>query len=321
MRRSSLMALAALTLAFAFALTPCAARACSICLAGDPTIANLGVQSAHAGQWRFTIENRSHSKTNAIEDLPSETEFEHENRVMVMASWAPTDRLVLGVNVPYLDRRHRALEENPQSGLVSRRTEIAQSIGDVEVQGRYEFVRSRALTRYVSTAALAGLAMPTGPNGMEYQGQPLDEHVQPGSGAWAAFGGVAELAHWTRRWAYASVIGRLPGTNSRGYQYGKSLLVNIELGQRLGTRFDVIGGLVGRMTGRDLYKNTTSDGSDPNTYQPESGGRIAFVTPAVQARLTPAFSARVQGYLPVWNDLNGTQDEDPNLLVSFTYAR
>jgi hypothetical protein len=297
---------------FLAALGAQAAHACSICLSGDPTLANLGVQATHKGEWRITIENRSHSKANALENLPSSTEFEHENRVMFMASYAPTDRLMLGVNVPYLDRRHIEYEET------ARIYTKASNFGDVELQARYELLQSRALTRYISTAGLLGVVTPTGAADVKTaDGERLDEHIQPGSGAWAGIAGLAELVQLSNRWLYTSAVFRLPGKNKFGYKYGNSLLLTMQLGQRVSRHFDVTAGLAGRSTGRDIQ----GEGENADVFQPESGGQIAFFTPGIQVRPVPQVAFRAEAYLPIWNHLEGTQHEDPNLLFAVTYAR
>lgn len=298
---------------------PAPARACSICLSGDPTIHNLGVQTAHRGQWRTTLEFRAHSKTNALENqpYPQYKEFEHENRLMWMTSYAPSERLLFGVNIPFLDRSHTSY-----SPLDNVRTS-ASNFGDIEVQSRFDVLSSRTRSFARATSVIAGIVPPTGNNDAVSSGTTdrIDEHVQPGSGAWAEIAGVAQLVHSTQNWGYASVLYRHLGSNKYGYHYGSSLLVTTEVGHQFSPRLSATAGIAGRSTGRDLQGQSDSGQIlPPNTFNPESGGEIAFFTPGVQVRAGMHLSFRGEAYLPVWSHLTNTQHEDPNVLLSVTFA-
>ena len=285
------------------------AFACSICLCGDPAAATLGLSAARGGQWKFGIESRALTKSNALDDDPTGTEHEREARVAAQVTYVPVDRLTVGVNVPFLDR---TITEMPSGDRAT-----TKRLSDVELQARYDLARRTTDTRFLATQLLASVTAPTGANDLvDESGVRRDEHQQAGSGAWGGSLGLAEVVHFhmSRRWVYGSVAGRTQGTNTYGYRYGNSLLVTLLGGQSAGDRLTFMMGAAGRSTARDH----TGDTEAP--LLADSGGQMLFATPGAQVMLAPGLFAKAQAYVPVWDHLNGTQSEKANFVAGFTYV-
>jgi hypothetical protein len=78
-------------------------------------------------------------------------------------------------------------------GGTSTQASDATGLGDVEVAARYALWRGVDLGvgRVQEIAVTAGTSTPTGPNGLRSDCERIDEHGQPGTGAWGPFAGIA----------------------------------------------------------------------------------------------------------------------------------
>ncbi len=317
--------------AVAVVLVPWTAQACSVCLCGDNHAANLGLDTPVVGQWRLGLEQRVSSKSNGLEGGAIGTESSRDSRTTVMLSYSPSERASFGANLPFVDRRIEITGEPV--------THTSVQLGDLELQARYDFRIRQTHGAFVATRVLGGVTAPTGSNNLAAEhptvghvgtagllalspiadtvsfGGRADEHAQPGTGAWGALVGLAQL--WSRpaHWFYGSLAYRALGTNSHGYKYGDSVLGTVEAGHRIGP---VVAGVIG-VAARDTKKDATGDDIEP--LLEDSGGRVAFLTPGVQARVNEHWIAKAQVFVPVWSDLNGTQKEQTNLIARLTYTR
>ncbi len=297
-----------------------AAHACSVCLCGDPIAAAVGLEAPVRGTWTFTIENRSSSKSNAL--APDGTEFEHENRVMTSAAYHLTDAVIVGATLPFLDRR---IVENPAGDRTT-----STHLGDLDLLARIDLDSRKATHTFRTMKLLLGATVPVGANDMtDADGVRLDQHAQTGTGAWGGSIGLGGLARSMQYWVYGSGIVRGSTRNAQGYLYGASFLLTAEVGRRVSHGLSLVGGIAARTTAHDnnhLLEEQPAGRVVPVIHHgnagrvEDSGGRIAYVTPALHFTLSPRASLRTEAQFPVWQDLHGTQDEDPNLIVRFTYS-
>ncbi len=317
----------------ALLVAPAVAHACSVCLCGDNHAANLGLDTPVVGQWRLGLEQRVSSKSNGVEGEPLSTESSRDSRTTLALSYSPTMRFSYGLNVPLVDRRIE-ITNRPV-------TTTSLQFGDIEAQARADVWVHRTHGVFSATRVLAGVTLPTGSNNLmkthnpnadstgsmpspgvwdlvpahESTGDRYDEHAQPGTGAWAGTLGLAQLWSTPATWLYGSVAYRVLTTNSHDYRYGASWLLTVEGGRRLGTAVSAVMGVAARTTQQD----ETGDAAEPLLV--DSGGKVAFVTPGVQAKIGTDWIARAQVFVPAWSDLNGTQDEKTNVIVRLTYTK
>src|SRR5262245_27564756 len=130
-------------------------------------------------QLRYGLEDRYLSKSNALEEAPGE-EREREHRLSAFGLWRPLDHLALQARLPY---NFKELEQDPLGQPAETRN--TQGRGDAELLALIGVARSSG--EHPATLGLVlGLAAPTGPNNLrDSNGERLDEHLQPGSGAWS----------------------------------------------------------------------------------------------------------------------------------------
>lgn len=297
----------------AIALSSGLAQACTICMNSDPSAFADPSKVQRAGRWRFTLENRTHSKTSGLEGAPVDRyyDFQHEDRVLLQVANNPTMRLGVSASMPWLSRRHR-YGEGDNKYLFK-----VDDIGDLDLQARYDVLVAHTPGHYRTTAVIGGVTVPTGPNDEAEGGTRLPEHNQPGQGAWSGSIGLAQLLQINKNWIYVSSIYKTTGENDYGYRYGKAFLGTIEGGHRLTPTVALIAGLVGRSTSRETYGPQYGQ---TNQFLPVTGGEILSFTPGVQIVATPQIAIRTQAWVNVWNHLNDYQHEDNNLLFSITYS-
>lgn len=323
MKRIVLSALVVATLA------PRLALACSACGCGDTGLSNLGLQFAQRGQWRATFEFRSTGQTTGVANDPTEFSDEKERRSALIVAYAPSASLVARAVVPGV--RRSILDGD--TGL----TDKATSLGDAELQLRYDVLKSVTHTSSITLTAIGGVGVPSGANDIREAGVRLDEHVQPGTGAWSGTAGLALTYSEAKAWLYGSLTAKTFGANGHDFTYGRGVLLTTEMGRHVTPRLSALIGLAGRSSRRDRDVSMAMAGlpamaapghgprpnhgdKDPNGYLEETGGQVAFATPGVQVQLAPGALLRVEAFLPVWQHLNGTQHEKSNVLASLTYA-
>jgi hypothetical protein len=201
------------------AVAPRPARACSVCGCGDPLLTSSD-PAAITGRLRLQVDTEYLRMDAGNEEDPSLTDELTQWSYRFNAVYRPTDLLSLTATVPVVSKQLRAV-----GGGTSTTLSDATDLGDAELAARYALFRRVNLgTGRVQEVALsAGTSMPTGPNDLRAGAERIDEHGQPGRGAWAPFAGI-HYRHEQGRWlAFASASGRVHSENSHAYTYGPAL--------------------------------------------------------------------------------------------------
>jgi hypothetical protein len=220
--RRSIMRMAVLVLMF-FVLVASsgAALACSQCECGSPTPPGYLLDTAYQ-RFSYGLEDRYLSKENALAEAPGHEE-QWEHRISGLLYYRPSERIGMQLRVPYVFKTN----EESVTGESPVRNH-ADGFGDVAVRARLEVARFVGTTSPPRTLALiADATAPTGSNNLrDDSGERLEAHLQPGTGAWTGTGGAAfDIARLGSALS-ASVLYRVNGTNSYGYHYGNTLLLN-----------------------------------------------------------------------------------------------
>jgi hypothetical protein len=106
----------------------------------------------------------------------------------------------------------------------------------------------------------------------------------------------------TRSTMFGSAQYRYTGSNDSGYRYGDLLLATLGYERSLGRVLDGVLEADFRDAGEDRI-------DDSGEHDPDTGGRMLYLTPRLLIRLTPALVARVSAQIPVAESLNGHQTE------------
>jgi len=317
-RRAAVL-LAVACLAAAAASHP--VSACSICRCGDPAFNALGLNIYSSNSFRIAFDWDRFDKTQgSSEGGDGARESVLENRFTAAISYTPSDALTLVARVPYTTRE---LTTEPGAGDATALDEdhgertTGRGLSDPEL---YALVRVWAapfvggLGRRAWVGVQLGVKTPWGENHLRENGERLDEHVQPGTGSTDWIAGVAGVYVLD---PVSSLFGSLQhrgtGSNDFGYRYGTVSLANLGYERKLGSRVDAVLELNGRHAGKE---RVDADGAlDPNT-----GGRLLYLSPKVVLNLSGSLVARVSAQIPVAKSLNGSQTERTVWGVGLTYV-
>jgi hypothetical protein len=293
--RISRAALAAAALA---AATP--ALPCSVCGCGDPLL-SASDPAATTGRMRVQLDVEYLRMDAANEEDPAVTDRLDQWSYRLNGVYRPTEDLALSVTVPLVTK---TMSMRDAAG--SMPTSDATGLGDVEVAVRWAPWRSVSLgTGRVQELALsAGTSTPTGANDVHAEGVRIDEHGQPGTGAWGPFAGVHYRYEQGRWLGFASLSGRVRTVNGFDYRYGSAALWSVH-GQYVPTRRVVLDlGVDGRFAAADV----SASEKVPNT-----GGTVLSLAPGVYVNAVGGAWLFVRGQIPVYEDLFGRQDVFPSV--------
>ncbi len=311
-----LVVVAALALA-----TPTPARACSVCLAGDPVFDANGTSVGETGQWNLFIQGSGWKKTSGAlpHEEPADGE-EHEHsaseknrsrRLDLYLGWTPVDRVTLTVNVPFAFNHITEIEGDERQDF------SLSGIGDVSLMGSVVLWRNRDVLPGTWLEGRAFVKTPTGNSNERVKGV-QDPHLQPGTGSWDFGGGLAVAHQLPRASLYASASYRVNTKGSLDYEYGDTALANTALLVPLQSATGVPW-LAPFSLGTELnFRWAQRDEFRGEDYE-DSGGSILYATPslrialpalAIGERLPPSLRFSVQ--IPFSNRwLHGSQEERP----------
>lgn len=306
-----------------FLLSAVSALACDFCLLSQgisplETLSGAGVRVNE----RYTSLDKVYNGTHKTTNPGAREEFWTTE---VTGFYAVTeDLMVLGV-VPFKTTRMKGeLIVNPD-GTVDldpmRGTE--SGLGDVAVIGRYAFLRRHTIDTTTTLAALLGVKFSTGKtDGKADNGEFLDSHIQLGTGSTDYIIG-ASLNHATGKLSIsANLLGTLTTDGKFGdtkHRFGNALNYDLTAKYRVyptetgpgGAQFFVALGVNGELRDREKV----DDVKDPN-----SGGHTVYLSPGLQAVVSPHLVFELSYQKAVYHNLYGVQlGEDYKATGGVTY--
>jgi hypothetical protein len=292
------------------------ARACSMCRCGDATFNALGTDVYVDGKVRVSFDWERFDKDQGAADAQ---ESMRENRFTTSLSYTFFDRVTAVARVPYSSRVQQSpAEENAAATADASPGRLRSTTSDLSDPELYALVRlwSAPFTGDMGKRAwvslVGGVKTDWGRNDLRAGGERLDEHLQAGTGStdvFAGFSGVYLLNHTSS--LFGSVQYRRTGTNDFGYRYGNIKMASAGYEQKFTEKLDGIVTLDYRDSGRDLAGD---EGLDPDT-----GGRILYLSPRLSFDLTRGLVGRLSVQVPVAKDLNGAQKEKTVVNLGLTY--
>lgn len=292
----------------AFVVATAPALACSICRCGDPTFNALGKEGVAQTGLRLAFDWDQVEKTQGP---PDERDAVREQRMTALAAYGVNEWFGVFARVPFSERR---LEESHGA-----ETEVttASGWGDPEVYAQAR-LWSSGFEGDVGTRAslymVGGVKTDWGQNDLSRDGERLDEHVQPGTGATDWFGGFSGSYQINPRSAlFASVQYRDTGRNDVGYRYGPVSLFNVAYEHKLGAKWDAVLEANYRHASRDEVDDT-------RVVDPDTGGSIVYLTPRLLFDAGGGWVVRAAAQIPLsQGGLYGEQHEKAVFNVGVTY--
>jgi hypothetical protein len=282
--------------AFSALLSPSPTRACTVCDVGGSALTTIGSDRPIEGRLRLAggLQYRTESSGAGQSRLDLE-----EERLDLWAAYAPIDRLFVTLRAPIL---HRAVD------YANLAREGAVGPGDLELGVRALVYRDRAWAPRHSVSVMYTTLFPTAMRVRE-DGVLAPHERQLGTGSVGFIGEALYTASFEpvtifaslRGEVYAALDGERPGP-AVSFGVGGQVDLISELALKLGTS--------GRLAG------TTADGGEAD---PNSGGFIGYLTPAVLVMPADDLVLSVEAQLPVLDALRGAHDEGPAFRAGVTY--
>ena len=319
-RRAAALSVAALVLVL-LALAPGPLSACSMCRCSDPVFSALGEGLYTYGGFQIAVDWNRLDQTQGAEIPEGHEGEEHlrgskhggdfeeqvRNTITTTISYGWHERLTLVAQVPY------TLNELTEAEEIQKADGLADPL--FFVYGRVWASKfEQGLGRRAWLWAVFSVKTPWGQNDVTVDGERLDEHVQPGTGATNLAGGLSGLYLIDENSSlYASTMYTGTGRNEFGYKYGDNVQANVYYDRKLTNWLD------GVLEVNYLYaKRDQVDAL--GLVEPNTGGNSLYLTPRVAVNVVRGLVARAAAQFPVWEDLNGIQDIKPAYTAGLTYV-
>jgi hypothetical protein len=284
------------------------ARACSQCLCGSPTPPGFLLNTTN-GHFSYGLEERYLNKANGLEGGAPGEERQYENRIAGLGIYRPRPNLALQARLPYVFKNNTEAAAGEEE-VVTR----TSGIGDADVLARWDAVSHGDMmsSKRSVLGLVAAASAPTGAHEeKDANGDRLDAHLQPGTGAWSAQGGLAfddvrSATAWT-----ASVMGRVNSTDAHGFHYGNAMLFNAGVARTLNATWQA----ALELNGRSAVKDKSGDEEDPN-----SGGTLMYATPSVIWSGFAPLAIDLMVQIPVVQSLYGDQTEKTTARLALLWS-
>lgn len=246
---------------------------------GAPGLVPFDIMTGQAGQWMIGYQFMYEEMNGLLEGRDSVSEAsvltqyktsptDMTNRMhMVMAMYAPTDKLTLMLMLPYTNM---SMGELHRDG--TRSTERSEGIGDLEFRGLYCLYGTKDL-RHRFLVNL-GIGFPTGSiNERDAEGMRLEYPMQLGSGTYSILPGVTYLGQ-ALPWGWAvDLSAALPlGRNYIGYRLGNRYQASATISREFANGVSLSGGLRGELWDNIHGSDPSLDPTDEPTKDPNAQG-------------------------------------------------
>jgi hypothetical protein len=279
------------------AVVPAASWACASCGCGDPTLLSMGYEQPFGGRFRMFYEGQYRTESSGTpQDGGSSLQ---EWSLNLGASYSFTRAIALSVTVPVLFRTMDGFDLS---------TTHSTNLGDVEAMAKFVLWRDREFSSRHLFSLLAGMRFPTAPLQLDATGQPLNSDIQSGPGSWWGIAGLSYYGRLGGPWSvYASVLGYLPSEGRQGLKPGASGRGSLWL------QLQPVGWLSLRV-GSDA--RLEQPWHENGVVSPDTGGFIAFFSPAVLISPSTDWVVQLAAKVPVVNHLTGVHTEGTYASVS-----
>ena len=216
----------------------------------------------------------------------------------VVLAYGATPKLALFGVLPYV---HKRLDITMGGTRIQRE---AQGIGDALFFARYTMIQMDHPGKTLRIAPFAGLKTPTGSHSKRDAFGLVPRILQPGSGSWDPFLGVA-LTRQTLDWEFDAAARYRFNTGASGFTFGDEARADASFQYRVFPR--TLGSGVPAFVYAVLESNLIWNGNNRSLgiTNPNSGGRTWNLVPGLQY-VTDRFVLETAIQIPVMQNLNGT---------------
>lgn len=261
----------------------------------------------------FEYQDWKHNSPAKAHELHESGRDAHSRRTdsnySAIIGYGITDNLSLTLQLPYVEKRTREVEEHDFLG----EKESSSGIGDVIVFGKYRFYN-----KLFGAAAILGVKTPTGETDEESSNDlRFGPEEQPGTGSTDFIFGMAvnkSFGHFT---IDGSILYQLKGTGSQDYEFGDIVRANIESAYTIKER--------NRYPGLELLAGVNAQFAEKDHHNAErisdSGGTTVFFSPGLSSEITENLNASASIMFPILQNLGRDHQEiDFSALFSIGYS-
>jgi len=271
----------------------------SCCSGGVPLSTSIGLPRAAVGTWQFSL-NYDLNVLNTLKDATTTLDDDSRRRIthsiLAQAGYTFTQRFSADLFISYVRQERRIM----QFGNINNTA--TNGIGDAVVLLKYSVLPFLQLG--------LGVKAPTGATDKTRDdGIALNADLQPGSGSWDGilWGSFnTQLKSRPSFTLFNTTTFRLTGANgdylgSEVYEFGNEFQTIVGASDRL-----VIGKIMLDPSLAFRFRKVAADKND-NQEVGSTGGQWIFINPGVSYNITPSLSWQVNGEIPLYSKLVGTQ--------------
>ena len=268
----------------------------------------VGVVYGYTQRDNVKIGTDSVNPSRFIHKNPAQPKAPNELQVQQQAlnvNYSPTDNTAIFVNVPWFEKRLDTWVRNPANGSVGGTVGEENGIGDIAIEGRYNFWRSTRWDKFGTL--LLGTTLPTGQFNGARAFDPVSKQnlvitppaLQLGQDTATFRGGLLYSQRWKNWWLHGMALYDVNPENSQHYSFGD--VATVGAGFHYTPNYNL-------MVGIDTDASYTQKNTDNGYNVGNTGGtrwNLAFV---FDYRFLNAFGGnfKLRGSvgLPVYEDLN-----------------
>ena len=303
---------------------------------GAGSITTLTAISLPKGARTLGIENQ-HVVNNTIDDhdlahFAADGEEVHSvegmNNLSLHGAIGVTDRLTLGLNLPYVIRT--GIREGEHHGDAAAPADAghapgelpavvdlgdSRGIGDLTVYGHYRFLGGSE--RRTHAAFLLGVKAPTGRTDViSNEGARFETEHQPGSGSWDALTGLAFTHQWSKVSLDSNILYGFAGDGAQASNMGDVFNYNLALSYRVEQSHSHDTGHHHHDTAESSWDVALELNGEWRDYvsvagvrQVHTGGNMVYLAPSVRFNSRKGWAAYASLGIPVLERLNGIQSD------------
>jgi nitrous oxide reductase accessory protein NosL len=166
---------------------------------------------------------------------PKAPELAQANQQGLFLNYSPLDEIALFLNVPFFEKMQKTLVRTPSTGIIDTAVARENGIGDLNLEGRYNFWHSTYYDKFFSLLVRTNL-----PTGKFESGRTLDTlsgrylvaappALQLGQGTATVGGGLLYSHRWKNFWFHGSAIYDFNPENSDDYKFGDVFTAGLAL--------------------------------------------------------------------------------------------
>lgn len=274
------------------------AMACSTCMVGDPTQSLMGAEKPFEDRLRMSVDYLSRSEELGVEGFNKKVI--DENRISLSLAYAPSKRLMLGVNIPYVNRQLESFNLSEQE---------VTTLGDITFTVK-NFMQDEGSLQKHMYGFLGGIKVPSASEQVDGNGVPLDFDVQAGQGAT-----VVNAGAWYARFSYpylfyTSATYHVASEGYQDFQAGNALVYNATAQYATKSSLSYYLGLEGRSSEKDTFAEIDDE---------DSGGTIVFIAPGLIYTIKQDLLLNATVKFPAIDQLYGDHEEGTIFNIGVTY--